>query len=101
MTPTEIQLALDEGLSVLKFFPAEQAGGVAMIKALAAPFRSVRFIPTGGVTAANLRSYLDTPAVVAVGGTWMVPADALAARDWARVSALVSDAVQAATAVQA
>lgn len=101
MTPTEIQLALDEGLSVLKFFPAEQAGGVGMIKALTAPFRSVRFIPTGGVTAANFRSYLEIPAVVAVGGTWMVPSNALAAKDWARVTALVADAVQAVKAIQA
>ena len=95
MTPTEIQMALDEGLSTVKFFPAEQAGGVAMIKALTAPFRSVRFIPTGGVNAANVKSYLDIPAGVAVGGTWMVPADALEERDWGRVRALVGDAVQA------
>ena len=95
MTPTEIQMALEEGLSTVKFFPAEQAGGVGMIKALSAPFRSVRFIPTGGVNAANVRSYLDIPAVVAVGGTWMVPADALAAKDWARVTVLVCEAVQA------
>jgi len=95
MTPTEIQMALEEGLSTVKFFPAEQAGGVGMIKALSAPFRSVRFIPTGGVNPANVRSYLDIPAVVAVGGTWMVPADALATKDWARVTALVSEAVRA------
>lgn len=93
MTPTEIQMALDEGLSTLKFFPAEQAGGVGMIKALTAPFRTVRFIPTGGVNAANVISYLGIPAVAAVGGTWMVPADALAAHDWARVTSLVSEAV--------
>jgi 2-dehydro-3-deoxyphosphogluconate aldolase/(4S)-4-hydroxy-2-oxoglutarate aldolase len=79
----------------VKFFPAEQAGGVAMIKALTAPFRTVRFIPTGGVTAATVRSYLDISAVVAVGGTWMVPADALAAKDWSRVTSLVSQAVAA------
>jgi 2-dehydro-3-deoxyphosphogluconate aldolase/(4S)-4-hydroxy-2-oxoglutarate aldolase len=95
MTPTELQLALDEGLSTVKFFPAEQAGGVGMIKALTAPFRTVRFIPTGGVTAASVRSYLDIPAVVAVGGTWMVPADALAAEDWSRVTSLVREAVTA------
>jgi len=93
MTPTEVMMALDEGLSTVKFFPAEQAGGVAMIKALTAPFKTVRFIPTGGVTAANVGDYLALPAVVAVGGTWMVPADALAARDWARVTSLVTNAV--------
>jgi 2-dehydro-3-deoxyphosphogluconate aldolase/(4S)-4-hydroxy-2-oxoglutarate aldolase len=95
MTPTEIQMALDEGLATLKFFPAEQAGGASMIKALAAPFRSVRFIPTGGVTAATVRSYLELPAVVAVGGTWMVPADALADKDWERITNLVTEAVEA------
>jgi 2-dehydro-3-deoxyphosphogluconate aldolase/(4S)-4-hydroxy-2-oxoglutarate aldolase len=95
MTPTEIQMALDEGLSTLKFFPAEQAGGVAMIRALTAPFRAVRFIPTGGVNAANVGSYLDIPAVVAVGGTWMVPADALAAKAWDRVTDLVAEAIRA------
>lgn len=95
MTPTELQSALDEGLSMVKFFPAEQAGGIGMIKALTAPFRTVRFIPTGGITAANVRSYLDIPAVMAVGGTWMVPADALAAKDWSRVTALASEAVAA------
>jgi 2-dehydro-3-deoxyphosphogluconate aldolase/(4S)-4-hydroxy-2-oxoglutarate aldolase len=94
MTPTDIQAALDEGLSTLKFFPAEQAGGVEMIKALAAPYRTVRFIPTGGVNATNLKSYLDIPAVVAVGGKWMVPADALAERDWARVTERVMQAVE-------
>jgi 2-dehydro-3-deoxyphosphogluconate aldolase/(4S)-4-hydroxy-2-oxoglutarate aldolase len=94
MTPSDIQAALDEGLSTLKFFPAEQAGGVGMIRALTAPFRNVRFIPTGGVNAANVKSYLDIPAVVAVGGTWMVPADALAAHDWDRVTGLVAQAVE-------
>jgi 2-dehydro-3-deoxyphosphogluconate aldolase/(4S)-4-hydroxy-2-oxoglutarate aldolase len=93
MTPSEIQMALDEGLDTVKFFPAEQAGGVSMIKALAAPFRTVRFIPTGGVNAANVGSYLDIPAVVAVGGTWMVPADALADQDWERVTTLTREAV--------
>jgi 2-dehydro-3-deoxyphosphogluconate aldolase/(4S)-4-hydroxy-2-oxoglutarate aldolase len=94
MTPSEIQMALHEGLETVKFFPAEQAGGVAMIRALTAPFQSVRFIPTGGVNAANVRSYLDIPAVMAVGGTWMVPPDALAAKDWKRVVGLVREAVQ-------
>lgn len=93
MTPTDIQAALEEGLSTLKFFPAEQAGGVGMIKALSAPFRNVRFIPTGGVNTANLESYLALPAVIAVGGSWMVPANALAQRNWARVTELVRQAV--------
>jgi 2-dehydro-3-deoxyphosphogluconate aldolase / (4S)-4-hydroxy-2-oxoglutarate aldolase len=82
---TEIMMALDAGVQTVKFFPAEQLGGVAMVKALAAPFRSVRFIPTGGVTTANLSSYLALPAVLAVGGTWMVAPDLLAARQWDEV----------------
>ena len=95
ITPSELMMALDAGLETVKFFPAEQAGGVAMIKALTAPFKTVRFIPTGGVNPGNVASYLAVPAVLAVGGTWMVPADALAARDWARVTSLVSEAVTA------
>jgi 2-dehydro-3-deoxyphosphogluconate aldolase/(4S)-4-hydroxy-2-oxoglutarate aldolase len=96
-TATEIQMALDAGLSTVKFFPAEQLGGVAMIKALAAPFRAVRFIPTGGVTTANLASYLANPAVLAVGGTWMVAPDLLAAGDWAEVTRRTRAAVEVAT----
>lgn len=83
---TEIMTALDAGVHTLKFFPAEQLGGVAMVKALAAPFRSVRFIPTGGVTTANLATYLANPAVLAVGGTWMVAADLLVAGQWDEVT---------------
>jgi 2-dehydro-3-deoxyphosphogluconate aldolase/(4S)-4-hydroxy-2-oxoglutarate aldolase len=95
---TEIQMALSAGLSTVKFFPAEQLGGAGMIKALAAPFRSVRFIPTGGVNAGNLASYLALPAVLAVGGSWMVAPDLLAAGDWAEVTRLTAAAVAAARA---
>jgi 2-dehydro-3-deoxyphosphogluconate aldolase / (4S)-4-hydroxy-2-oxoglutarate aldolase len=97
-TATEIQMALDAGITTVKFFPAEQLGGVAMIKALAAPFRDVRFIPTGGVTTANLESYLAHPAVLAVGGTWMVAPDLLAAGDWAEVTRRTAAAVETAKA---
>lgn len=93
---TEIQMALDAGVDTVKFFPAEQLGGVAMIKALAAPFRSVRFIPTGGVNPANLRDYLTQSAVLAVGGTWMVAPDLLSASRWAEVTNLTAAAVAAA-----
>jgi 2-dehydro-3-deoxyphosphogluconate aldolase/(4S)-4-hydroxy-2-oxoglutarate aldolase len=95
-TATEIQMALDAGLETVKFFPAEQLGGPAMVKALAAPFRSVRFIPTGGISAANMRGYLDLPAVVAVGGSWMVAADLIAAGDWATITKRTAEAVAAA-----
>jgi 2-dehydro-3-deoxyphosphogluconate aldolase/(4S)-4-hydroxy-2-oxoglutarate aldolase len=96
-TATEIQMALDAGLSTVKFFPAEQLGGVGMIKALSAPFGSVRFIPTGGVTTANLADYLANPAVLAVGGTWMVAPDLLAAQKWDEVTRRTAAAVAAAT----
>ncbi len=95
-TGTEIQMALDAGLDVVKFFPAEQLGGAAMVKALAAPFRGVRFIPTGGVTTANLAGYLAVPAVLAVGGTWMVAPDLLNAGDWAEVTRRAAAAAGAA-----
>jgi len=92
-TATEIQMALDAGLSIVKFFPAEQIGGAKMIKALAAPFRSVRFIPTGGVNTANLPDYLALGAVFAVGGTWMVAPGLLAAGKWDEVTRLTAEAV--------
>jgi len=73
-TPTEVEAGLSFGLSHLKFFPAEAAGGVNMIKALSAPYTKVQFMPTGGISADNLREYLSCPAVFACGGSWMVPA---------------------------
>jgi 2-dehydro-3-deoxyphosphogluconate aldolase/(4S)-4-hydroxy-2-oxoglutarate aldolase len=93
-SPTEIMQALDAGLDTVKFFPAEQLGGVPMVKALAAPFRSVRFIPTGGVNTGNVADYLALPAVLAVGGTWMVAPDLLAARDWDAVTGRTRSALE-------
>ncbi|MBA3645747.1 MAG: bifunctional 4-hydroxy-2-oxoglutarate aldolase/2-dehydro-3-deoxy-phosphogluconate aldolase [Gemmatimonadaceae bacterium] len=78
-TPTEIEMALRQGLSELKFFPAEAMGGVKYLKAVSAPYRDVRFIPTGGVTPANILEYLAIGAVIACGGSWMTPADQIAA----------------------
>jgi 2-dehydro-3-deoxyphosphogluconate aldolase/(4S)-4-hydroxy-2-oxoglutarate aldolase len=98
-TATELQGVLELGLDTVKFFPAEQAGGVAMIRALAAPFRTARFVPTGGVNPTNLKDYLRAPGVIAVGGTWMVPTDALASKDWRRVTRLARDAVSLAQAL--
>jgi 2-dehydro-3-deoxyphosphogluconate aldolase/(4S)-4-hydroxy-2-oxoglutarate aldolase len=86
--------ALDAGLDTVKFFPAEQLGGVPMVKALSAPFRSVRFIPTGGIGAANVADYLALPSVLAVGGTWMVAPDLLAARDWDTVTGRTKTALE-------
>jgi 2-dehydro-3-deoxyphosphogluconate aldolase/(4S)-4-hydroxy-2-oxoglutarate aldolase len=93
-SPTEIMQALDAGLDTVKFFPAEQLGGVPMVKALAAPFRSVRFIPTGGVNTGNVADYLAVKSVLAVGGTWMVAPDLLAARDWDAVTSRTRDALE-------
>lgn len=94
-TATEIQQALDAGLDTVKFFPAEQLGGVPMLKALSAPFRSVKFVPTGGVNVSNIASYLSVPSVLAVGGTWMVAPELLAAGDWAEVTARTKAALEA------
>jgi 2-dehydro-3-deoxyphosphogluconate aldolase/(4S)-4-hydroxy-2-oxoglutarate aldolase len=74
-TATELQTALDAGRDVVKFFPAAAAGGAAMVAALSAPFPSARFVPTGGIGAADLAGYLRLPAVLAVGGTWLAPRD--------------------------
>ncbi|MHA6523044.1 bifunctional 4-hydroxy-2-oxoglutarate aldolase/2-dehydro-3-deoxy-phosphogluconate aldolase [Tessaracoccus sp. G1721] len=92
VTPSEIMAALDLGLTTLKFFPANIYGGAAALKALGAPFPQVRFIPTGGVSAANLETYLTLPNVAAVGGSWMVPAAAVDAGDMDTVRTLCAEA---------
>jgi 2-dehydro-3-deoxyphosphogluconate aldolase / (4S)-4-hydroxy-2-oxoglutarate aldolase len=92
-TATEIQMALDEGLEIVKFFPAETAGGVAALKALSAPYSMMRFIPTGGVTAKNLPDYLALPSVLAVGGSWMVAPALIAAGNLDQVRRLTAEAV--------
>jgi len=97
-TASELMAALDEGIETVKFFPAEPLGGVSMLKALAAPFSMMRFIPTGGITAANLGGYLSHPAVVAVGGSWMVATGLLKAGDFDEVSRLTAEAVSLAAA---
>ena len=85
---SEIMMAQEDGFTELKFFPAMQAGGPAMLKAWSGPFFDVRFCPTGGVTLQNVPEFLALPNVVCVGGSWLVPADAMAAGDWARVTEL-------------
>ena len=92
-TATEVQMALEAGLEVVKFFPAEAAGGLTMLKALSGPFPVVRFIPTGGVSAGNLGSYLAHPSVLAVGGSWMVAAGLIAAGKFAEITRLAAEAV--------
>jgi 2-dehydro-3-deoxyphosphogluconate aldolase/(4S)-4-hydroxy-2-oxoglutarate aldolase len=93
VTATEVQAALELGLTTVKFFPAGTSGGPAAIAALAAPFAAVRFVPTGGVGPANLADYLAIPAVAAVGGSWMVPRRAVKEGDFAGIRQLTADAV--------
>lgn len=88
MTPSEVIAARSAGYTELKLFPAQQAGGVAILKALGGPFPDVRFCPTGGISAETAAQFLALPNVVCVGGSWLTPADAVAAGDWARITAL-------------
>ena len=92
MTPTELIAARSAGYSAFKLFPAQQAGGVGMLKALAGPFPDVVFCPTGGVSRQNAAEFLALPNVLCVGGSWIVPPDALSAGDWERIEALARDA---------
>jgi 2-dehydro-3-deoxyphosphogluconate aldolase/(4S)-4-hydroxy-2-oxoglutarate aldolase len=87
VTPTEVLAALDAGMDTLKFFPAQQAGGTAMLKAFAAPMPGVGFCPTGGITLANAREYLSLPNVLCVGMSSIVSANDLAAGNWAAITA--------------
>ena len=87
-TGSEIMMAQEDGLTELKFFPAMQVGGPALLKAWSGPFFDVRFCPTGGVTLQNAPEFLALPNVVCVGGSWLVPPDALAQGDWARITEL-------------
>ena len=93
-TASELSQALTAGVPMVKFFPAEAAGGVKMIKNLLGAFRftGVKFMPTGGINAVNVQDYLAVPEIVACGGTWIVPKDALAAGDWPRIKALAAEA---------
>lgn len=91
-TPTEVIGAMDLGLTVVKLFPAAQAGGPAYLRALGGPFPALRFVPTGGIEAADLEAYLGVPSVLAVGGSWMVRPALLLERDWAAVARLASEA---------
>lgn len=98
MTPSEVELALALGCRLLKFFPAEATGGVAMLKALAGPYAhtGVKFIPTGGVTSGNLAAYLKLPVVAAIGGSWMVDKALVNDARWADITRLTREALAAA-----
>jgi 2-dehydro-3-deoxyphosphogluconate aldolase/(4S)-4-hydroxy-2-oxoglutarate aldolase len=93
VTATEIQAALELGLTTVKFFPAGTSGGAPAIAALAAPFGGVSFVPTGGIGPKNLHEYLAIPAIAAVGGSWMVPRDRVKAGDFEGIRTLTAEAV--------
>ena len=98
VTPTEINMALDKGLNVLKFFPAEVMGGAKVLKAIGGPYQGVKFIPTGGIGPGNLADYLSLPLVHACGGSWLTPKAAIEAGDYGAVTCLAAEAVEIATA---
>lgn len=94
ITPSEVALAVKRGLKIVKFFPAEQFGGVATIKALAAPYVGLKFMPTGGINAKNLESYLSCDKIIACGGSWMVKGDLIKAGKFDEIKAMTEEAVK-------
>jgi 2-dehydro-3-deoxyphosphogluconate aldolase/(4S)-4-hydroxy-2-oxoglutarate aldolase len=93
VTPTEIDMALDRELKILKFFPAEAMGGIATLKAIAAPYGGVKFIPTGGINPKNLADYLSLPAVHACGGSWLVKSTLISAGEFTEITRLAEEAL--------
>jgi 2-dehydro-3-deoxyphosphogluconate aldolase/(4S)-4-hydroxy-2-oxoglutarate aldolase len=102
MTPSEVEEALSLGCKLLKFFPAEAAGGTAMLKSLAGPYghTGLKFIPTGGVTTGNLADYLKVPVVAAIGGSWMVDKQLVNEGKWEEITRLTREALAAAAAAR-
>ena len=94
ITPSEVAQAIKRGLKVIKFFPAAQFGGVDTIKALAAPYTSVKFMPTGGINAGNLKDYLDFDKILCCGGSWMVKGDLVKAGDFDKICELTKEAAE-------
>lgn len=92
-TLSELMLGMDYGLDHFKFFPAEAAGGIPMLKAIAGPFPQATFCPTGGISPENYRAYLQLNNVACVGGSWLAPADALKVKNWAKVTELARQAI--------
>ena len=92
VTPSEVAQAVKRGLKVVKFFPAEPAGGVAMIKAMAAPYNQLRFMPTGGINAKNLEEYLSCDKIICCGGSWMVKGDLVKAGEFDKIKELTAEA---------
>jgi 2-dehydro-3-deoxyphosphogluconate aldolase/(4S)-4-hydroxy-2-oxoglutarate aldolase len=95
VTPSDLMRARQLGIDVAKFFPAEPSGGLPMLRAIAAPFPGMRFIPTGGVTSVNIEDYLRDPLICAVGGSWMVQRARIDAKDWPAITHATREAVAA------
>lgn len=96
LTPSDIEISLEHGCKILKLFPAEPSGGLAYLKAMAAPYQhlGLKFIPLGGLNAKNMASYLADPSIAALGGSWLAPRDLIKAGEWAKITALAAEAVQ-------
>lgn len=101
ITPSEVAQGVKRGLEVVKFFPAEQAGGLAMLKAMAAPYTTMKFMPTGGISAKNLGEYLSFSKIVACGGSWMVKADLINSGSYDKIVELTKEAVEIVKAARA
>ena len=93
--PSDVEQALKYHLEVVKFFPAEALGGLKLIKAMSAPYKNVKFMPTGGINPKNVKEYLDFKAIIACGGTWMVPKDAVENKEVDKIEKLTKEAVEA------
>lgn len=100
ITPSEVAQAVKRGLEVIKFFPAEQSGGLAMIKAMSAPYTTVKFMPTGGISAKNVASYLECDKIFACGGSWMVKKNLIEDQEFDKIRALTEEAVNVAKSVR-
>ncbi len=99
-TPSDVEAVLTHGIALMKFFPAEQFGGLATIRAFAGPYPKVRYVPTGGISPANLGNYLAAPEVVACGGSWIVRPDLVATRDFGAIAELARQAVEIVSAAR-
>lgn len=100
VTPSEVAQAVKRGLKVVKFFPAEPAGGVVMIKAMAAPYNQLRFMPTGGIGTQNLKDYLEFDKIICCGGSWMVKADLIKNGEFEKICKLTKEAKELAKSIR-
>ena len=100
ISPSEVAQAVKRGLKIVKFFPAEQAGGIAMIKAMAAPYHNIRFMPTGGINTGNLKDYLSCDKILCCGGSWMVKGDMIRNGEFEKIQDLVKEAKELADVIR-